>query len=302
MTIFNTDIPDQDLLSKYAPAPSKFMMLNDMQIHFRDEGPQDAEPIVVLHGSQSSLHTWEAWSSLLRNQYRVISLDLPGHGFTSPMPDNDYSFRAIVEVIAAFVRALKLGKFTMVGNSWGGLIALHYAVWREEELSRLVLIDSAAYHYADPFSCRAARWPGVGELFCRITPQKMIREELESCYADPSKVTDEVFERYYKLLLRKGNRQAQIMINKPKDAYWAPQAVLDSMKSLKIPALIMWGERDPWLPVEAGERFANEIPNAVLRVYSNSGHLPMEEIPETSSADLHAFMRYTGKKELTAAA
>lgn len=298
MAIFNPDIPDQDLLSKYAPPPSLFMDLDGFQVHYRDEGNKNGGTIVCLHGSQASLHTWEDWVRLLGDEFRIITLDLPGHGFTSAMPKDDYSYKAITDLLHKFVQRLNPGKFTLVGNSYGGTIAIHYAVWREEDLNGVVLIDSAGYPIEDPLSCRIARWPGVGELFCHITPASVIREELESCYGDPSRVTDDLFQRYYELMLRKGNRHAQIMINKPKDAYWAPKEVLDGLKHLRIPALIMWGERDPWLPISAGHQFADDIPNAELKVYPGIGHLPMEETPSESAKDLRRFLQSIKESEM----
>ena len=73
-----------------------------MQFHVRDEGPRDdPAPIVLLHGTSSSLHTWEGWVAGLRQQHRVITFDLPGFGLTGPAPDADYSIEAHVRHVLA---------------------------------------------------------------------------------------------------------------------------------------------------------------------------------------------------------
>lgn len=290
MEILTADIPEEKLLEKYAVGASKFVNFDSFRIHYRDEGNQNGPTIVMLHGSQSPLHTWEAWVKELEKDFRMVSLDLPGHGFTSVMPDDDYTYPAITRVLHRFVRALKLPKFTLVGNSYGGVIAVHYAAWYESDLTSLVLIDSAGYPVPDPLPCQIVRWPLVGEVFTHCTPRDFVRKELESCYGDKSKCTDAMFERYYELMLLTGRRRAQLLINKPDNAYWAPSPVLERLTQLKIPALVMWGEKDPWLETTLGQRFADDIPDATLKIYKGAGHVPMEEQPAESAADLREFL------------
>lgn len=293
MSILTPDIPDELLLDKYAGAKAEFMDLNGIKLHYRDQGNRGGEVIVCLHGSQSSLHTWEGWVEQLKSEYRLITIDLPGHGFSSPMPHDDYSYAAITALLHRFIRRLRLPSITLVGNSYGGTIAIHYANWYAEDLSRLVLIDSTGFPDKDPLSCRIARWPGLDAFFRAWMPAKMVREELESCYGDPSKVTDTVFNRYYELMLREGNRRAQLLINKPATAYQAPPQVLAGLHDLPVPALIMWGEKDPWIPTARAEQFARTIPDSYLKIYRGVGHLPMEETPVETSIDLRMFMRAT---------
>lgn len=85
------DRPVDSLKARWAPAPSQFITVQGMQVHLRDEGPKDdPEPIVLLHGTSASLHTWDGWVDALKGQRRVIRIDLPGFGLTGPAPDNDY--------------------------------------------------------------------------------------------------------------------------------------------------------------------------------------------------------------------
>ena len=291
MEILTADIPEEKLFPKYVVGSSRILELDDsFRIHYRDEGNQNGPAIVMLHGSQSSLHTWQGWVKELETDFRCVSLDLPGHGFTSVMPHDDYSYQAVTKLLHRFVRALRLPRFSLAGNSYGGVIAIHYAAWYESDLTSLVLIDSAGYPVTDPLSCRIVRWPLVAEAFTRCTPREFVRKELESCYGDKSKVTEDMFERYYELMLLTGRRRAQLLINKPEGAYWAPPPVLERLKHLKIPALVMWGDKDPWLEMSLGQRFVDDIPDARLKIYAGAGHVPMEEQALESATDLRAFL------------
>jgi len=96
------DRPVETLTARWAPPPSQFVPLQGMQVHLRDEGPRtDPQPIVLLHGTSASLHTWEGWVKALKAQRRVITLDLPGFGLTGPFGGHDYSMKRQVEVLIA---------------------------------------------------------------------------------------------------------------------------------------------------------------------------------------------------------
>ena len=82
--IVSPDKTFEELAPKYAAAPSQFMALNGMKIHYRDEGV--GPPIVLIHGTGASLHTWNDWTKELIEDYRVIRLDLPAYGLTGQDP------------------------------------------------------------------------------------------------------------------------------------------------------------------------------------------------------------------------
>ena len=94
------DIPRPILEAKYAGAPSQFVMLpNGTRAHVRDRGPRDALALVLIHGSNASLYTWEPWAKQLSDQFRVVTVDLPGHGLTGAVPNRDYTQEGMVKFI-----------------------------------------------------------------------------------------------------------------------------------------------------------------------------------------------------------
>src|SRR5271155_847951 len=105
----------ESLKARWAQPPSRFVEIEGMQVHVRDEGPpNDPRPIVLLHGTSSSLQTWDGWVAALKGQHRVIRIDLPGFGLTGPTPDNDYSLKRYVKFMDEFLDAMGVQKCILV--------------------------------------------------------------------------------------------------------------------------------------------------------------------------------------------
>src|SRR6185295_6043242 len=136
------DIPRATLETRYATPPSQFVTLGDgARVHYRIRGAADAPTLVLLHGSNASLFTWEPWSKTLSDKFRVVSLDLPGHGLTGAVPSHDYSSKAMAVFVAEFADKLRLQKFALAGNSMGGGVAARFAEMYPQRISALILVD-----------------------------------------------------------------------------------------------------------------------------------------------------------------
>jgi pimeloyl-ACP methyl ester carboxylesterase len=197
------DIPINQLKEKYAPAPSQFVSVEGMEVHYRDEGIRtDSIPIVLIHGTGASLHTFEDWTKGLASTQRVISMDLPGYGLTGAFPDRDYTANNYVDFIKDFLDALQIEKCILGGNSLGGRIAWNVTVAHPERVSKLILIDASGYPAKSnsvPLAFRLAQVPVIKNLFTFVTPPFIARSSIQNVYADKSKVTDELAQRYFDL-------------------------------------------------------------------------------------------------------
>jgi pimeloyl-ACP methyl ester carboxylesterase len=284
------DRPVSTLTSSWAPAPSQFLMINGMSVHLRDEGPRDdPQPIVLLHGTSASLHTWDGWVAELKGQRRVIRLDLPGFGLTGPSPDKDYSLAHYVRFMTMALDALKVQHCVMVGNSFGGAVAWETALALPQRVDRLVLVDSAGYPpRADsvPIGFRLAQIPALQPLIQQILPRSMVASSVRNVYGDPSKVTPELVNRYYELTLREGNRAA--LHERFKQSRGGEHASQISL--IKQPTLIIWGHEDHLIPQVFGERFHTDIAGSQLIVLDGLGHVPHEEDPARTVAALKPFL------------
>lgn len=116
-----------------------YILLNDLRFHFRDWGDATAPPLILLHGFTGHARSWDSLAAVLALRYRVLALDQRGHGETGWAEDN--STEAMVSDVAAFVKAMGLRSFDLLGLSMGGSNAYHYAGSRPEGLSRLVIVD-----------------------------------------------------------------------------------------------------------------------------------------------------------------
>ncbi len=278
------DLAVKELKAKYANAASKFLSINDANVHYRDEG--SGPILVLLHGTGASLHTWDGWTKELQADFRVVRMDLPGFGLTGPDSSHDYSMKHYGDLLAVFLDSLRLDRIHLAGNSLGGRIAWHFALAHPERLERMVLLDAGGYPTArEPFALKLARNPLTRALARWITPRSLIEKSLLEVYGDDGKVTAELVQRYYDLTRRAGNRAAFIA-----GANTAYDAEFERLKHLATPTLIQWGAEDTWIPVADAHRFDADIPNSELIIYEGAGHVPMEEIPERTARDAKIFL------------
>ncbi len=285
------DIPIETLTAKYGPPPSSFINVEGMNVHYRDEG-KGSIPVVLIHGTGSSLHTFEEWTTQLKEDHRVVRMDLPGYGLTGPFIDRNYSMEHYAHFIAEFLKALGIKKCVVGGNSLGGNIAWRFTAEYPEMVEKLILIDASGYPLkakSVPLAFKVAKTPVVRNLFTYITPKSVARSSVKNVYADKSKVSEALVDRYFELTLREGNRQAFIdRLNTPLDT-----TSYKRIRSIQKPTLIIWGDQDELIPVEAAYRFHDDLPADTLVILKDTGHVPMEESPDQSLEALISFLKIT---------
>lgn len=288
---FATWAPDrsvQELSVRWAKSPSQFLAINGMQVHLRDEGPrEDPLPIVLLHGTSASLHTWDGWVSSLAGQRRVIRFDLPAFGLTGPDSNNDYSIDAYVRLVGAVVDQLGVKSFILAGNSLGGQVAWNTALVMPQRVKKLVLIDSAGYAFQPasvPIGFTVARIPGLRVLMEYFLPRGVVASSVRNVYGDPRRATSELIDRYYELTLRAGNRKA-LAIRMDQRLSGDESTI----KNLKLPTLLLWGAKDRLIPLENAKRFESDIVGSQLVVFEDLGHVPQEE---NAQRTVEAFMEF----------
>lgn len=286
------DLDPADLQAKYANSDSQFIDVgNGVMMHARVEGLSNGPTIVLLHGNNSSLQTWEPIVARLGSKYRVVTMDLMGNGLTGPNADGDYGAAAHVRSVDALMRQLKIERFILGGASFGGWIAWHYALAHPERVEALVLVDALGAPGVEPSDRsiyailtgnRATRW-----LALNITPRSMIASSVRHNFANSDLVTDQMIDRYWELLRYPGNRQATI----DRRNLGAPEAATAAeMAQLKLPTLVIWGEADRRFGPAAAKWYAKAIPGARLSLYPGVGHVPMEEAPDRTAADIDSFI------------
>ena len=288
--------PDTDaaaMQAKYGGGASQFVELQPgLNVHYRDEGKRDGRVLVLIHGSNASLHTWEPWVERLRADYRIVSMDLPGHGLTGVNPSGRYDNQSYVAVVDGLLTKLGISKAVIGGNSMGGGVSWMYALAHPEKTEALLLVDAGGQPQAKsdklPIGFRVMTMPVVKELARVIAPRSMFESSIKTTMSIQSKIDDKLIDRYWELNRFPGNREATMK------RFATPKAMKsttpEALAAIKVPVMIMWGEEDSLIPVSSARWFAHAMPAAKLVIYPGVGHIPMEEVPERSAADVKAWL------------
>lgn len=283
------DVSVEELKKEYTNEHSKFIEIDGMQVHYRDEGK--GFPIVLIHGTGSSLHTWNDWTKELSKKYRVIRMDLPAFGITGPNKNADYSIENYTSFLHQFLSKMNIDIFYLAGNSLGGNIAWNYTAENPKKVEKLILVDASGLptNKPQPAIFKMAKTPVLSSLFLYVTPKMFIRKNMKEVYADNTKITDDLVTRYHKMALRVGNRQA--FIDRAKTDFKLDEITnYDKLKSIQTPTLLIWGAQDNWIPLDNGKRMDSILTNSKLMVLQSSGHVPMEENPKESLQLLNNFL------------
>ncbi len=285
------DRPVSELTARWAPPPSQFVAVDGMQVHLRDEGPRDdPQPLLLLHGTSASLHTWEGWVGVLRKHHRVITVDLPGYGLTGPNPEGDYSQARNTRFVIDLLDSLKVDRAVIAGNSFGGQVALDVALAHPDRVEKLILVDALGYprnSISMPIGFRIAGIPGLNRWMEYVLPRGLVESSVRNVYGDPSRVTSALVDRYFDLSTREGNRGAL-----PKRFAFLPtEQSARRIATITQPTLILWGGQDRLIPPDNAERFHRDIAGSQLVLFPSLGHVPQEEDPVATVAAVEAFLR-----------
>lgn len=255
----------------------------------REDGPQDAPTIVLMHGFSHSLESFDGWAEELSDSYRVIRFDLPGHGVTGPRTDNAYSNEDTTRQVAGLLDALDLDRFVVGGSSLGGLVAWRYAAANPNQVAGLVLVSPGGYSINN-VGDEPIEVPVPVQLYLRLAPDAGVRMATQALYGDPSRLREERVAQIGQMMRQPGVGEA-LITRLTQFTLPDPDPVLATVQA---PALIVWGGADTVIPASHGPRFVTAMPDARLIVYEGTGHVVMEEIPGRSAADVRAFLQEIG--------
>jgi len=295
------DIPYATLASKYENSASRYVDLpGGIHMHYRDQGAVEtpgAPPtptVLLIHGFSASLQTWEAWVPKLGAQYRVVSIDLPGHGLTQAPAGYQASIEGFRDVVYAFTQAEHLSRFAIVGNSMGGNVAWEYALAHPEQLDALILVDAAGWPHQNEGALNTSpmmkllRNPTLGPIMMNLDNTQLFREGLRAAFADPSKADEAMVTRYVEMARAPGHRA--ILLQLQSNFSGRREASDATLAPIQTPTLILWGRHDHLIPVADATLFHNAIHGSELKIYDNSGHVPQEEVADASAATVMDFL------------
>lgn len=276
-------------------APAQHVEVDAARIHYtRTSAAPEALTLVLLHGFGASLESWHDLHPLLAAKFPVVRLDLLGHGFSDKPANGDYTPQGHARYVTGALAKLGLQRVVLVGHSMGGSVALLMQMEAQSkpkpfDIAGMVLISSAGYPQKLPFFVETLRDPVKRFLSTLIPAEQRARFTLEQLFFDKSLVTPDRVQRYAYFTALPGYyaalTQTALHIVPPDIEQHSAR-----IKQVKLPTLILWGERDRTVPVENAARFHQDIAGSRLRVFPNTGHMPPEERPAGVAAEIEAFV------------
>ncbi|HET6870430.1 MAG TPA: alpha/beta fold hydrolase [Solirubrobacteraceae bacterium] len=274
----------------------KTMTLHGRSLSYAELG--SGPVLLLIHGMAGSCENWRAVIEPLARHYTVVAPDLPGHGGSAP-GTGDYSLGALAVHLRDLLLALGRDRATLVGHSLGGGIAMQFAYQFPELTQRVVLVSSGGLGPEVSVLLRAAALPGA-ELFIAATAEPgrrtgaLLARGLRAVGLRPTEDVAEVARGYASLADRE--RRAAFLTTL-RSVISPGGQLLDGRDRLYlaagIPVLIVWGSRDPIIPVRHGERAHEAIPDSRLEIFDDVGHLPQLEAPGRFVAVLNQFLDET---------
>jgi pimeloyl-ACP methyl ester carboxylesterase len=269
-----------------------FITVDGMQIHMEHEGT--GTPVILLHGYTSTLYTWRFNFSELAKNFSVWSIDLPGFGYSDKPRDFNYTLPGYADFMVKFMDAEGIKKAVIVGNSMGGNIAIETYLKYPDRVEKLVLVDSGGYPEKEGgfFLFSLMQYPVVGDILMSFNYRWVIKDSLMSgIYYDNKFVTDDVVDSYYDVYKTENGRKGPLWVGRAID--WSHDLSADTIKTIAVPTLVIWGKDDTLIPVTDADLFGRDIKGAEVAVIPDAGHLPHEEKADIVNKLISDFVKKT---------
>ena len=253
-------------------------VVNGVRWRSREAQGRD-DPVVFLHGVLASSASWEAVLQDAAGGHAAIAVDLPGFGWSDRPWPYDYDAAGQARSVFEFLDARRIGSVLLAGNSLGGAVAMLAAAARPDRVKALLLVDSAAPESPMVWPIRALRTRGLGEIALALATRPLAAHSLRRWqFARAERVTDHVIDDAWKPLAIPGTRRAALAAVRSD-----PRRYRGLEDRVRVPTLIVWGEKDRMIPVSEGERLARRIRGSRLVTLPDAGHLPQREQPAAFS-------------------
>jgi len=252
---------------------------SDIKLHTNISGK--GKPLLMLHGFGSSSYSFHHIVEPLSKKYRVYNFDLKGFG-NSPKPkDYRYSVYDQAVLVSNFIKEHNLTDITLIGHSYGGGVALSLALMDQKNIKKMVLIDPAAYKQYIPSLIRKVQIPFIGPLAFYLLPSSYeVKESYYYAFYDKKKINKTTIKEITNNLSKENAKTAYLYAIDdliPEDI----SDVSKRYKYIKIPTLILWGDKDVVIRKSKGYRLNKDLQNSELKIIKNCGHIPHEEKPKT---------------------
>jgi pimeloyl-ACP methyl ester carboxylesterase len=273
--------------------PVHTVLVHDQRIAYLDVGA--GPPIILIHGFGGSMWQWEHQQHALSQDFRVLTLDLPGSGL-SDKPAIAYRPDEMLDFFVGFMDAVKIPQATLVGNSMGAGLAIGMALTHPTRVTKLVLVDGLPQHVMAKLTSpsvrraletRAPSWlVSFGNM---LFGGLMMESVLKEIVYDPALLTPAVIERSNRNRQRPGLIRPIMTLRENLPLWEAGFAT--RLGEITHPTLVLWGVEDRVFPIAVGEELHQTIKGSRFIRIPNAGHIPQWERPDVVNQELIIFIR-----------
>ncbi|RSD27555.1 alpha/beta fold hydrolase [Mesobacillus subterraneus] len=259
--------------------------------------PEAEETLVLLHGFLSSTFSFRHLIPLLKEDYNVISVDLPPFGKSGKVSSFKYSYHNLATTVVELMKSLGIPTFTVVGHSMGGQIALNILLHYPENAKKGILLCSSGYLKRAKLPLVLSSYIPYFHLYVKFhLARSGVKQNLQNVVYDHSMINDEMLYGYLTPFLEDDIFKALTMMIRHREG----DLTSEELKKIESPCLMIWGEHDKVVPVSIGRRLKKDLRNSELIILKETGHLVPEEKPEEVHQLINSFMAEEAITEATA--
>lgn len=259
----------------------KFVNIEGVNVHYIDAGEGPA--VLLVHGLGTSLITWQRnVAPLVAAGFRVLALDLPGHGDSDKPRTLSYDPVSGANLLRQFLTLREVKQASLVGNSAGGLVAGQFSIAYPEQVDRLVLVAAGGLGRDVSWFLRLVSVPLLGELLYQPRLQNALDLSKRIFYQEPP-FLDEVLPEMYRVRNLPGARYAAVQAVRSSINLWGlrkQQYILHRLSKFAKPVMAVWGQEDSIIPALHARSVARAIPHSLVRILPQCGHWPHMEKAE----------------------
>jgi pimeloyl-ACP methyl ester carboxylesterase len=278
-------------VSPLAPVTEECVIVGGVRSPYLHAGPADAaEAVVFVHGNPGPAADWRRLVARTGAFARAIAPDMPGYGGADKPDRFDYTVDGYTRHLGGIIDQLGINRAHLVLHDFGGPWGLTWAADHVDQFASVTLINIGVLRgYRWHYLARIWRTPVLGELFMRMTNLPALRLMLR--HGNPRGLPPDVLERICRDYQDPAVQRAVLRLYRATDTTARAADLHRRLRGLDRPALVVWGERDPYLPVRYAEQQRETFPHAEVVVLSDSGHWPMIDHPAAVEAPVLRFLR-----------
>ncbi|OQB25456.1 MAG: 2-hydroxy-6-oxononadienedioate/2-hydroxy-6-oxononatrienedioate hydrolase [Firmicutes bacterium ADurb.Bin182] len=260
-----------------------------VRFHYMEAG--SGEPLILVHTIGQSLYTWRNVFFRLSEHYRVIAVDLLGHGYSDRPRNFDYTISAHSASLINFMDAMGIESAHFIGFSMGSMYVLDLVEKHPERAGKVILISPGGLTPQMPLAVRMLDSSLFGGLASVLYSLRTVENILEECFFDLTSITPEVVQEYY---VPASDGEARRSIRRSLNRFYQDD-VISRLREVMNGVLILWAADDKWHHIEIGDFFHAALPSSQLAVIRNAGHLVHEEKPEKLITSVMEFIPAVGE-------